>query len=305
MTSIVAFRLNPLRAFAIASRHHSFTAAAKHMGVTQVAISRQIAILESYLGVALFERGARSVKLTETGRTFSQEITPLFDELERVTTRVLADEKDTSINLRVHPAFAHHWLIPRMPDFDAAHPKTKIRLETQIEPTDFTETRLDAAVALGNGDWPGASSRKLFDDVVDVVCHPDYAAKFDDLEKAIKLGEAMLIRTRFSRSDWQSWADAAGIEIDPTSGQEFETPFLAYSAALHGFGLAIGQLTLLQDELSAGRLVRPFNRPLDTGTAFHVVWPRDRSVSEQSRIFIDWLLKAAGHPAEFVLASTS
>ena len=67
--------LNPLRAFAIASRHRSFTAAARHMGVSQVAISRQISILEAYLGVKLFERSSHSVKLTDIGRSFGHEIT--------------------------------------------------------------------------------------------------------------------------------------------------------------------------------------------------------------------------------------
>lgn len=77
--------LNPLRTFAVASRHRTFTAAANHMGVTQVAISRQIVTLENYLGVKLFERSVRSVKLTEAGRAFGHEVAVHFDALERAT----------------------------------------------------------------------------------------------------------------------------------------------------------------------------------------------------------------------------
>src|SRR5690606_29508871 len=95
--------LNPLRAFAIAAQYNTFTAAANYMGISQVAVSRQITVLEDYLGVQLFERRARSVKLTEVGRSFSREIIDLFHDLERATHRVLESEREQVVQLRIYP----------------------------------------------------------------------------------------------------------------------------------------------------------------------------------------------------------
>ncbi|MEC9433977.1 MAG: LysR substrate-binding domain-containing protein [Pseudomonadota bacterium] len=291
--------LNPLRAFAVASRHKTFTSAAQQMGVSQVAVSRQIAILENYLGVKLFERGARSVKLTEVGRNFGHEIAGLFDDLETATARILANESRNTVNLRIYPTFAHHWLMPRLAAFSHRHPDCRIRLDTRVEPLDFRGTHLDAALQLGHGAWRDARSRKLFDEVVDVVCAPAYAARMGGLESLADIGRCELLHSRYRRSEWERWARAAGVEVNAREGIEFDTSLLTYSAARQGFGLAVGQLDLLTEELESGALIRPFNRPWRTGAAFWVVWPTMTSAGAQTRRFVDWLLEESGEAPEF------
>lgn len=291
--------LNPLRAFAIASRHRTFTAAATHMGVSQVAISRQIAILENYLGVKLFERSSRSVKLTDVGRAFGHEIASLFDELERSTQRILHLEADSTINLRIYPTMAHHWLLPRLRRFHELYPAYRVRLDTAVTPLDFRGTHLDVAIQLGHGNWREARDRKLFDEVVDVVCSPDYADKFDGFLAPTKLDAAELLHARYRRKEWEVWAAEARVEINHREGTEFDSSLLLYSAARQGFGLAVGQLKLLEDEFSTGHLVRPLNKPVMTGAAFYVVWPTLKSVAQQTRVFIDWLLAETDQQPEF------
>ncbi|WP_339949554.1 LysR substrate-binding domain-containing protein [uncultured Albimonas sp.] len=291
--------LNPLRAFAIASRHRTFTDAARHMGVSQVAISRQIAILENWLEVKLFERGARSVRLTEAGRAFGHEIAGLFDQLETATARMLADEGRNTVNLRIYPTFAHHWLLPRLREFADAHPEVRVRLDTRVEPLDFRGAHLDAALQLGDGAWRDARARKLFDEVVDVVCAPAYLARFGGALALADLPRAELLHSRYRRREWALWAREAGVEIDPHAGAEFETSLLTYSACRQGFGLAVGQLDLLTEELASGALVRPFDRPWRTGAAFWVAWPTMTSAGASTRRFVDWLLASAGQPPEF------
>lgn len=291
--------LNPLRAFAIASRHRSFTAAAHHMGVSQVAISRQIGILEGYLGVQLFERSSRSVKLTDVGRAFGQEIAGLFDELERATNRILTNENESTVNLRVYPTFAHHWLLPRLPEFTRAYPQYRVRLDTTVEPLDFRGTYLDVAVQLGHGAWREARSRKLFDEEVDVVCSPSYAGRLAALRATGDIGGAELLHSKYRRREWELWAAEAGLDISECKGTEFDSSLLTYSAAKLGYGLAVGQMQLLESEIAAGELVRPFSRVLKTGAAFYVVWPVTKSVSTKTRRFIDWLLETSHEQPEF------
>ncbi len=298
-TDYKSIPLNPLRAFAVASRHKTFTAAAKQMGITQVAISRQIAILENYLGVKLFERGPRQVKLTEVGRAFGQEIAPLFDSIEEATRAIFVAERDRIVSLRAYPTFAHYWLLPRMPSFRAAWPDLDIRLDTTVEPLDFRGTQLEVAIQLGDGDWRDTRARKLFDEELDAVCSPEYAAKNGNFASTQDLANASLLHARYRRREWEKWADAQALEIDTQDGYEFDSSLLTYSAAVNGLGVAIGQLELLSEEIAQNRLVRPFDRRHKTGSAFWVVWPSTRSVSAKTKRLIDWLLVQAGQKPEF------
>ena len=291
--------LNPLRAFAVASRHKTFTAAAEEMGVTQVAISRQIAILENYLNVRLFERGSRSAKLTEVGRAFGFEIAGIFDELERATQRMLAHESESTIHLRVYPSIAHHWLLPRLPDFTARHPELRVRLDTVVAPLDFRGTHLDVAIQLGTGGWRDTRSRKLFDEMVDVVCSPAYLARLPVLRTPEDVRGAELLHSRYRRRAWEDWGEAMGVEINHRDGMEFDSSLLTYSAAQQGFGLAMGQVRVLEKEIADGRLICPLERPIPSGSALHVVWPTTVSVSIKTRHFIDWLLEQVGETPEF------
>ena len=290
--------LNPLRAFSVAARHKTFTAAAQEMGVSQVAISRQIAILEDYLNVRLFERGSRSARLTEVGRAFGAEIATIFDELERCTQRMLSHETERTIHLRLYPSIAHFWLMPRLPDFQAGHPGLRVRMDTVVEPLDFRGTYLDAAIQLGTGTWREARSRRLFDEEIDVVCSPEHLVQHPVSRPADLIG-AELLHSRYRRRAWQDWAEATGVDLPFREGVEFDSSLLTYSAAQRGLGFAIGQMGLLEKELAAGRLIQPLRSPVPTGAAFHIVWPTTLSVAPKTRAFIDWLLEQVNEPPEF------
>lgn len=297
--------LNPLRAFATASRHKTFTAAAQELGVSQVAISRQIAILENYLNVSLFERGSRSAKLTDVGRAFGLEISGLFDDLESATQRIINQETHSTVSLRVYPTFAHYWLMPRLADFSSRFPDIRIRFDTRVEPLDFRGTHLDVAVQLGNGNWRDARARKLFDEEVDAVCASSYLDRLDDAPDLSRLADYDLLHARYRRRAWEHWSDAVGADITHHRSMEFDTSLLALSAAEQGFGMAIGQLGLLAGSIAQGRLLRPFERPIRTGQAFYVVWPTATSVNTKTRRFIDWMLEQAGEQTEFFTGATT
>lgn len=291
--------LNPLRAFAIASHHRTFTAAAEYMGISQVAISRQIAILENYLGIKLFERGARSVKLTEMGRSFGYEIAPLFDSLEHATSRVLSDQREHTISLRTYPTFAHHWLLPRLAKFKDIHPELDVKLDTTVEPLDFRGTHLDLAIQLGHGDWRDSKWRILFEEELDAVCTPQYAQKVGGLTKIDDLNDATLLHSKYRRRAWADWASSMEIDLDHRAGMEFQSSLLTYSATRNGLGIAMGQVNVLQHDLEQGTLVQPFACPHKTGASFHLVWPTTRSIAPKTKRLIDWLLIEAGQDAEF------
>ena len=292
--------LNPLRAFAIASRHATFTSAALEMGVTQVAISRQIAILENYLDANLFERRSQSVKLTALGRALGQQIAPLFEQIESATLDVLSSEREQIVSLRAYPTFAYHWLMPKLGAFKQLYPNFDIRLDTTVAPLDFRGTHLDIAIQLGNGDWRDSRSRELFPEEVDAVCSPEYAEKFDYFRDVSDIRHAELLHARYRRREWDYWARKNELELDVLRGYEFQTSLLAYSAAINGLGIAMGQLALIEDDLlKPKRLVRPFGKSIKTNQSFWIVWPAVVSVSTMTRKLIDWILVCAGREPEF------
>lgn len=291
--------LNPLRAFTIASRHKTFTAAANYMGVSQVAVSRQVSILEDFLNVKLFERGCRSIQLTQVGRSFSHEIAGLFDELERATQRILANESDHTIRLRLYPTTANYWLLPRLADFKRRYPQYRVRLDTSVEVLDFRGTHLDVAIQVGRGDWADSRNRRLMDVTLDAICSPVYLETAGSIASPQDMNPDDFLHSRYRRREWENWLTAVGANLDHRRGVEFDSSLLTYSAAQSGMGVAMGHLELLGADLEAGRLIRPFSRPVQTDSAYYVIWPTVTSVSTKTRHFIDWLLEQAGQAPEF------
>lgn len=291
--------LNPLRAFGVAARHRTFTAAANQLGVSQVAVGRQISTLENYLGVRLFDRGSHSARLSDVGRSFGHEVGEIFERMERALRKLEDSGDDAVIHLRLYPTIAHYWLLPQLGDFNRKHPGCYVHLDSRIEPLDFRSTRLDLAIQLGHGTWREARSRVLFDEVVDVICSPGYAARHNHFATPDDLAGAELIHARYRRRGWEHWSAAAGVDVGGLDGTAFDTSLLVYAAARRGLGLAVGQIDLLQDDIAAGRFVRPFARPVSTGARFYAVWPATRSVSRKTQLFIDWLLALCGQPPEF------
>ena len=291
--------LNPLRTFAVASRHASFSAAARELGVTQVAVSRQIAVVEDYFDTLLFERSGSENKLTDAGRALSRQIAPLFDELDTATSEFLEQERKQAVNLRCYPTFAYGWLMPRLPEFSALHPGFDMRFDTTVEPLDFRGTYLDVAVQLGRGDWTGVKARELFPEEIDAVCSPAYAERIEASVAKCNLEDAVLLHSRYRRKEWQDWSRTVGIDVAGLPSYEFQSSLLTYRAAKEGLGVAMAQLDLIEDELKAGTLVRPFEQTVQTGSSFWVVWPTTLSVNMTTKKFIDWLLVRAGQQPQF------
>ena len=289
--------LTALKVFAVASDHRTFTAAAQALGVTQAAVSRQVAQLEALLGARLFERGAGGLSLTVEGRRLALEVAPHFAALGDVVERSLQEGRDRSVTVRVYPTFADRWLLPRVGAFEAAHPEATLRYDMTVEPLDFRSRPLDLAVQLGDGHWAGTRARLLFEDAVRPVCAPGLLAAHGG-DPVRMLREGRLLASRYRRRDWEDWSAATGL----AAGERqlwFASSAMAYRAAECGLGVAIGQAALVASALAAGTLVSPFEPVARRGAAFHLAWPASAPLRAPARLFADWLLGACGQGAEF------
>jgi LysR family glycine cleavage system transcriptional activator len=129
--------LNPLRTFEAAARLSSLTHAAEELNVSQVAVSRQVKVLEDYLGVVLFKRLHRGIELTEEGRQLYEGVTRAFIEIGNAARRVSRRGRRDILAIQSYTTFSQRWLIPRLTQFHETFPRIEVRLSSSIAPVDF------------------------------------------------------------------------------------------------------------------------------------------------------------------------
>lgn len=292
--------LNPLRVFEVVARTQNLTLAAQELHVSQSAVSRQIATLESYLGVELFRRERHGVTLTRAGQGYAAEIVPAFDAVANATAKLLRSTSQGALRVRTYTTFAAKWLIPRLPDFQQQYPSIEVRIDNATPDVDFDRDPADVAIQFGDGRWARMAADHLFDDEIEPVCTPAYLDQHRGKRNKLEpLLQHRLLVSHYRRRDWDDWLALAGLEAaaQRTERMSFNSSVLTWQAALDGLGIAIGQSAMLEAELASGRLVRPFARPLRREMAYYLVRPRTQRESRKVGVFRDWLLDTVAREA--------
>ena len=286
--------LNTLRGFEAAARHESFSKAADELFVTHGAVSRAVRQLEDDLGQKLFRRTTRSVTLTATGAAYVQEVRIALDRLLRATLRARAHGTTGALNVSTMDSFAGKWLLPRLYEFRRANPEIDVRLSTSEQLADFVHDDIDIALRYGRGRYPGLEADFLMDEDLTPVCSPKLLEGPHPLRHPEDLRHHTLIHDVFF-IDWQAWLKAAGVDgIDATRGPSYQSSDLGIQAAIQGDGVALGRSALFEDDLAAGRLVRPFDLAISAEYAYYVVYPPAALENPKTRAFRDWVLNQAG-----------
>jgi len=298
--------LNGLRAFEAAARHLSFVQAAEELAVTPGAVSHQVKLLEEFLGVQLFRRQARGVRMTEAAQDALPQLVESFDGLERVTDRLTAHRCAGALVVSVAPSFAAKWLVPRIEDFHARYPDIDVRVDAAKRVIDFAREDVDVAIRYGAGETPGLRAWRLFErpDEIFPVCSPKLIAANGFLEPRNELQNHLLLHADWSGAgetspSWVEWLEAAGVtDIDGTKGPRFSTWALAIQAAVEGQGITLASRYLVADELNDGRLIRPFETVVrrSENVGFHVVCPESAATRPKVKAFCEWVVGSSLQP---------
>jgi len=281
--------LNPLKAFEAAARHGSLTRAAEELGVSPVAVSRQVKVLESYLCLELFTRSHRQLHLTQDGRTLAQRARFAFDEIEAVTTALSRRDRRRILSIESYRTFSQHWLIPRLSDFHDTHPDIEIRL-TAAAPDTPDWQNVDAAVRSGLGVWDDAETQLLAHLELVIVCSPAYLANHPPLTCTADLTHHTLLHSLTRPTDWAAWASATGLTMEQvSSGLKFQNSALAYEAALQGLGVAMGMRVLIEQHLREGALLMPIAFTHTIAGGYFLAWPSGVRPSPALMSFRRWL----------------
>jgi LysR family glycine cleavage system transcriptional activator len=282
--------LHALQGFVAAARNGNLSRTAESLHLTVSALSHQIRGLEERLGQRLFLRNARGVELTADGRQLYERIAPHFDAIEQAL-RPFRTRRDDVLTLTLMPSFASSWLVPRLPRFLAAHPQLEITLQSSVAVADFErDTRLDAGLRYGPGQWPGVEAVHLFDDWVTPTASPALIAKLGRPTLQTLDGYPLL---GAPGGRWSEWFDTFGGRAPKRFVATFDDSETLHRAAVEGLGVALGRITLTRPLVEAGLLLPLFDARLKAEFAHYLVYP-PRSASHRGlAAFRDWLLAEA------------
>jgi LysR family glycine cleavage system transcriptional activator len=266
-----------LRAFEAAARHDSFTAAANELHVTHGAISRQVAAFEAWVGVQVFHRIGKRVRLTDDGRRYLATVQAAFDSISLATSQL----RDTGVVhvLRINalPTFAMKWLLPRLNQFQRKMPNVELRLSTSNTPIEILD---GYDVAVRSGHFLGETELP--------VCSPALLQR-SPIKVADDLARHVLLHSDTRPDAWRNWLTAAGVKAKCRKKQSFDHFYLALQAAVDGLGVALGPVPMLADELASGRLVMPLEGPRIDARGYWWVARREVAHAPPVEQFCRWL----------------
>lgn len=277
-----------LTAFEAAARTQSFTEAAAELDLTQSAVSRQIMALEGQLGVELFVRDRKRVRLTLAGERYASEIRSALKAIASASLALKANPEGGTLNLAILPTFGTRWLAPRLPDFLGKHPGVTVNLTTRLQPFQFDNDRQDAAIHFGRNDWPGTHGDYMFDETVIPVCAPEMLAA-RAIARPEDLLKAPLLHLATRPDAWPVWLTQQGVTAAGTGGMVFDQIATMAQAAVHGIGFALLPEFLIENELAAGKLVPALSLPMKSVGSYWLVWPSTREGYPPLERFRDWL----------------
>lgn len=292
-------RVQRLVVFDAAARLGGFSAAARDLGMTQPAVTRQIRALERALGVELFARTSNRSELTDVGRRVHAHVAAGLDRFDAAVAE-LATSSGTFV-LAAHPGVAQLWLVPRLDEITAAVHPLDLRLWLFDRDDEIAAGGFDAAIRVGTGDFAGQDAELLFPERVAPICSPAFAA-----EHGLHAGStaADVYRVPFVHMDdggrpWMTWADwlsEFGIELRRSPGRVlFHNYPMVLQQALVGRGVALGWRVLV-DDLVAGDALEIVGPEVGSERAYYVTWPTGPP-SPGVHALVTWLVEQVNRPA--------
>jgi len=283
-----------LKTFLIVAARGSFKAAADSLCVTPAAVSQQIKQLEHQLGIALFERKANSLALTEAGAHYFESIHSLFSRIDLATEQVRRRRRRTLVRLRVPSLFFTELVLPRLPKLTAEQPDIDLQISTTVSSLAEHPSDLDVSVIVSKGVWKEVRATNLFPQAFVPAGHAGLLLE-RNIRAAADLSSAVL-RTHANRPDlWDQRAAMCGIrELRPKQVFQFDSLSDVVHAAERGVGIALVSAPVCAPRLSAGTLRQVGHAELTTGESYLVVTRRDDLMRSEVQRLVEWLSRHFG-----------
>jgi DNA-binding transcriptional LysR family regulator len=285
--------MTALLEFEAVARNSSITLAARELGVTQAAVSKQIRILEENIGTQLFQRMPRGVRLTSEGQALFAVMSESLQKVAAVFDRLCEGSGEQQLVLSTTATFSHLRVMPRLNSLQAAMPFIRLRLATQMFTGDLRNHDVDLMVRYGNGRWTDGTALHLFDEEVFPVCSPAWLARNSVPSSLEALYTADLLDAEATAEGWMTWPTwfralgATPPKLDYRLHCQLYTDTI--QAALHGHGVALGWGRMLDHLLASGELVRLTDFLIKPKEAYFLVVPHGRDITSTIIGLAEWL----------------
>lgn len=281
-----------VRAFEAVARLGRHSDAAQELNITASAISHQIRALEAFLGTTLFHRNAaRQIVLTEEGRVLLADVSRALDGLDAAFARYTGPAEDQVVSVHMYQSLANLWFIPKLPLLREALPHLRVRIVTEPEEISLSSSDVDLAIVFASSPPQEERCVKLFDELIEPVCSPEYFKSRSPLGREGMRNEP-LIHSRHYWEEWASWFDHADLgEIKWRPVVEMDNRSNALQAAAKGVGWAMDRRPFGEALRGAGELVAPFNLPVSTGNAYYLVTSYRSEAATSVIQFRNWLTR--------------
>ena len=281
--------ISALVTFEAASRLRSFTAAARELGVSQAAVSRQVRLLETDFGVQLFHRAHRAVEPTQAGARLGRTLSTAFDTISQDIDAIRSPRDGNTLSVGGSLAFTQFWLMSRLPEFRERYPGIRIRVVSQDEPFDLRTDEVDVMVRFGVPPLTGGRSVSSVGDMVFPVCAPG----FNRAEETRGLHDLPLIGSDAPDPTWMQWGQwfrHVGLDGPPPGVALHCNHYTdAILAAMAGQGVALGWELLVADLLRSGKLVRLGELAVSSPAHYTIMLPEHRDSHPVVHDFAHWL----------------
>lgn len=261
----------------------SFSQAAVELHVTHGALSRQIIKLENDLGLQLFVRSSKGVRLTRDGHILFKTSSTIFDMLDQTMSRLARSQPKQPLVVSCERSIAVKWLIPRLSEFQDKYPEIVVHISTGGGSVNFGTEYLN--VAIRRADFPMNPNWHiipLMPEYIGPVCSPE-------LLSAYASGDFVHLYTTTRPSTWEDWKSLSGMGVQPGSRQQFyDHFFLILQAAISNLGVAVVPYAIAMDAIASGHLVAPDGFVAD-GSRYCIIFETDAELDPLEDAFVSWL----------------
>jgi LysR family glycine cleavage system transcriptional activator len=257
----------------------------------------QVQALEQHLGLPLFRRDGRSVEMTAEGVLMLPRVRDGLGMLQAAIDDARVVRGSGALRISTLHSFLLQWLLPRLPDFEARHPKISLLVETSNIPVDFNRSSVQAALRFGTGNWGGLYTEKILDEWLIPVCSPALFAKHGPVATHEDLKKYRLLHS--SSEPWSGWHTGAPANAWPEGvwpaeqGNVFDDSTAIVRSAEAGAGLALARWSLVATEVAHGRLAVAARSATPYGKSYFFVCPPKLRTMAKVVAFRDWIVGQA------------
>ncbi|WP_213982197.1 LysR family transcriptional regulator [Sphingomonas sp. dw_22] len=282
----------------------SFTAAARALGLTDSAVSRAIARLESRVGARLFDRTTRFLRLTDEGARFHASVAPMLAGITEAAEALAGTTRAVTGRLRVDvdAHFARAVLAPHLSEFLDRHPELQLELLVREVPDDLVREGLDLAIRFGPPASSSMVTRLLAETRVLTVASPGYLARHGRPAHPAELARYRCIHFNDPRSgrpfEWEFHRDGEILSVAVGGGLTTMDAGTMLAACLAGAGIAQTLAMGVEPLLASGALIELFPDWPDERYPLQALYPSGRHVPAKVRALLDFCQRLlAAHPA--------